>query len=129
MPIGVPITVASSDMSRLPKMALARPPALPGGGVVWVNMVRLRAGNPWANRVHSIHTSQNRPNSTASMDMPRVMKLTMRRRRYSAALSMDVLGQRALALGELVQQDFRQGQHHEGDQEQNQPEFYQRGGV
>src|ERR1035437_5169443 len=107
MPIGVPIRVASSDMSRLPKMALARPPVLPGGGVVWVNMERLMALSPCAIRVHTNHTSQNRPSSTASMDMPRLMKLTMRRRLYSAAVSIDVLGQRSLALGELVQHYFR----------------------
>src|SRR5450756_1659352 len=106
MPIGVPIRVASSDISRLPKMALARPPVLPGGGVVWVNMVSLRACNPWSNRVHSIHTSQNRPNSTASMDMLRLTKLTIRRRRYSAAVPIGPLGQCSLALGELEQQDL-----------------------
>ncbi len=33
MPIGVPIRVATTVMTTLPKIALASPPALPGGGV------------------------------------------------------------------------------------------------
>ena len=33
-------------MTTLPKIALASPPALPGGGVDWVNTARLRPPMP-----------------------------------------------------------------------------------
>ncbi len=42
MPIGVPISAAIMVMTKLPAMALSRPPSLPGGGVIWVNMAMLR---------------------------------------------------------------------------------------
>src|SRR5215813_5376206 len=37
MPVGVPIKVAINVITTLPKMAFNSPPALPGGGVIWLN--------------------------------------------------------------------------------------------
>ncbi|MNV95478.1 hypothetical protein D3C71_1903750 [compost metagenome] len=66
MPMGVPISVASVTMVSEPKMALARPPASLGGGVISVNSIRLRPPRPWRIVSHRIQTSQNRPKAMAA---------------------------------------------------------------
>ena len=68
MPIGAPIRIASSDIIRLPKNALSRPPSEPGGGVICVNSARFIAATPLTNAVSRIQTSQNRPNTVAASD-------------------------------------------------------------
>ena len=80
MPIGVPIRVASVAIITLPTMALSRPPVLPGGGVIWVNMAMPMPPRPFWNRVNRIQTSQNRPKAMASTETVRLKALMMRRR-------------------------------------------------
>ena len=46
MPIGVLMNVATPTMTTLPKIALASPPAEPGGGVICVNSVGDSAAKP-----------------------------------------------------------------------------------
>ena len=67
-PIGVPIAIAIRLMITLPKNALSRPPASPGGGVISVNRAMLSELMPLLRVVHRIQTSQNRPNIAASTD-------------------------------------------------------------
>ena len=55
---------ATAAISRLPTMALSKPPSLPGGGVIWAEQRRAEcAASPLSNSVNSIQPSQNRPNS------------------------------------------------------------------
>ena len=50
MPIGVPITTAITVMIKLPTIGLSRPPAEPGGGVIWVKTARSRPLKPFHSR-------------------------------------------------------------------------------
>ena len=60
--------VAIAVIARLPKIALSRPPVLPGGGVVWVNRVGLSAPMPLISSVASTKTRNSRPNAVAASD-------------------------------------------------------------
>ncbi|MNL15572.1 hypothetical protein D3C87_1365650 [compost metagenome] len=69
MPSGVPNSVATPTITKLPKMALARPPpAVLGAGVIWVNRSSDRPPTPSEMVVQRIHASQNRPKSMAASD-------------------------------------------------------------
>ena len=59
MPIGVPMTTPMTVRMRLPTMALARPPALPGGGVLAVNTSSDRPENPFHSSVARMTTSHD----------------------------------------------------------------------
>ena len=62
------MSVARPTISRLPAIALARPPAVPGGGVISVNSVSESAPTPALITVSRIQPSQNKPNNMADMD-------------------------------------------------------------
>ena len=81
MPTGVPISVATVAIIRLPAMALSNPPSLPGGGVFCVNNDGARALKPSWNSVINIQVSQNNPNASARPDINSSTALTTRRRR------------------------------------------------
>jgi len=79
MPVGVPIRVAIRVITTLPKIAFNNPPALPGGGVIWLNNAGVIAANPFQSRVHSTRTSHIKPNAVAATD--RLMTTLLARRR------------------------------------------------
>src|SRR5207248_132268 len=66
IPVGVPISVASPVIATVPKIALSRPPLLPGGGVIWLNRLGPIAAMPLASKVHNTNASHNRPKPAAS---------------------------------------------------------------
>ena len=132
MPTGVPISVASSDIThaaedRVGQAAVAARRRRHLGE----QRQRRAPANPCANSVHRIHTSQNRPNSTSSQrqhqtddidDAPAAIEDCVR--------PCDRLGSCALAPWRAGSSSIlRQRQHDERDQEQDQSEFDQRGGV
>ena len=80
MPIGVPISTASAVSIRLPMMALSRPPAEPGGGVISVNTASESPLKPSYSSTPRISTSQPRPNAVAASDSTMVMEFLRRRR-------------------------------------------------
>ena len=80
MPVGVPASVAIAVIRTLPKIALRRPPLLPGGGVIWVNKAGPSAPMPFVSRVHSTRTSHNRPSAVAAVDSAMTTPFTTRRR-------------------------------------------------
>ena len=80
MPIGVATSVATPTMSTLPTIALARPPAEPGGGVVCMNIVGPSAPIPLPNRTTRIHSRKAKPNAMVVIDMNRLNRFTRRRR-------------------------------------------------
>src|ERR1700742_3959727 len=125
-PIGVPIRIAISDMIALPKKALSRPPSEPGGGVISVNNAGLIALMPLISAVHKIQTSQNNPKIVAATASVSAIAFLMRRRVYNASIvAMSV----ALLPGQAHQHPFRDGEHDEGDDEQQEAERDQRGAV
>ena len=60
MPKGVPISVATTVMTTLPKIALASPPALPGGGVDLANVPEARDEDA------AVHTGNQRFDGVAA---------------------------------------------------------------
>src|SRR5271169_6025394 len=82
MPVGVPIRVAIRVITTLPKIAFNSPPALPGGGVIWLNSAGVIAAIPFSSRVHSTRTSHNSPKAVAMTDKAMTKPLTIRRRAY-----------------------------------------------
>ena len=50
IPVGVPITVAITVITRLPKIAFNNPPLLPGGGVICANNAGVIAAIPLLTR-------------------------------------------------------------------------------
>src|SRR3546814_2237052 len=83
MPTGVPISVAIKVCTRLPNIALSRPPALPGGGVICVNTANETPAAPFRNSVARIHTSAIMPAAAAPQDSIIASRLRRRRRAYS----------------------------------------------
>ena len=61
-------------------MALARPPALPGGGVFSVNTVSDRPAKPFQSSVPRMMTSQVAPNAVAAHESTMMIELRRRRR-------------------------------------------------
>src|SRR6266704_4261693 len=122
-PTGVPISVARETSIRLPTMALSNPPSPPGGGVISVNSRNDRPARPRSRVVQSIHTSQNRPKPMASSDMPSARRLTSLRRSCRLIASPPFIPR------QTQQQQLRQAQHDEGNEEQDQTEYDQRGRV
>ena len=61
-------------------MALARPPALPGGGVFSVKTASERPEKPFHRSVARITTSQVAPKTVAATDRAMVIALLRRRR-------------------------------------------------
>ena len=82
--MGVPINVAIATISSEPKMALAKPPASLGGGVISVSSASPKPPTPKRTVSHKIHTSQNRPNAIAASDSASAMRLVRLRRVYIA---------------------------------------------
>ena len=80
MPIGVPITTASTVRIRLPMIGLSRPPAAPGGGVISVKTRSESPLKPSQSSTPSTSTSQPRPKTVAPNDKPFMMMLRRRRR-------------------------------------------------
>ena len=80
MPVGVPIRVAITVITRLPKIAFNRPPLLPGGGVIWVNSAGLSAEKPSYSRVPNTSTRNISPKTVAAIDRPNISELVKRRR-------------------------------------------------
>ena len=79
MPIGVPISTASTVRIRLPTIGLSSPPAAPGGGVISVNTLSESPLSPSHSNSPRISTSQPRPNAVAAND--RTIAMPLRRRR------------------------------------------------
>ena len=67
MPIGVPTPTPITVMIRLPTMALSKPPAEPGGGVILVKTLSDRPPTPFQNSVTRMSTSQTRPKAVAAV--------------------------------------------------------------
>src|SRR3546814_10148046 len=80
MPIGVPIKTPITVISRLPTMALRRPPAAPGGGVISVKTSSDRPPKPSYSRVPRISTSTKIPTAAAKIDRATTARLRRRRR-------------------------------------------------
>ncbi len=80
MPVGVPTRVAMKVMTRLPAIALSRPPLLPGGGVICANSAGVMALTPLTSSVPNTITSQSRPKAVASIESPMISQLLRRRR-------------------------------------------------
>ena len=69
MPMGVANSTVAPTISRLPTMALRRPPpSEPGAGVSWVNMFRSSAARPLDSSTYRIHSSTARPSTMEPMD-------------------------------------------------------------
>ena len=82
MPIGVPSNTAPKLITTLPKMALARPPGVPGGGVDSLNRCGPSVATPLASSSHRMKVSQIRPNTAALSDSTMKVVLARRRRKY-----------------------------------------------
>src|SRR5271166_1812028 len=123
IPVGVPIKVATKVITTLPKIAFSSPPALPGGGVIWLNSAGVIAANPFHSRVHRTRTSHNRPKAVATTDRLMTVPLAMRRRAYRFIYSASRL------FLQLQQQQLGDGQHDKGDGEKDQTQRDQRGQV
>ncbi|OIQ64941.1 hypothetical protein GALL_535070 [mine drainage metagenome] len=67
MPTGAAIAIPISVIMTEPKIALARPPFDPGGGVIWVKIATLIAPRPFHNSVPRIAASQNSPKMAAAV--------------------------------------------------------------
>jgi hypothetical protein len=80
IPIGAPMKTPKTVSIRLPTMALARPPALPGGGVISVKMASDRPPTPFQRSVAKTITSHAAPKAVAATDRPMVTALVRRRR-------------------------------------------------
>src|ERR1700733_11021960 len=107
--------MARADITALPKKALSNPPSEPGGGVISVNRAGFMAAMPLTRAVHRIHTSQNKPNIVAANASDRATTFFSRRRAYRRSISaMSV----ALPFRQPHQHPFRDGEHDEGDHEQ-----------
>ena len=65
MPRGAPISTPMTVITTLPKMALSRPPSLPGGGVISVNTAPDRPPMPFHSRLARISRSAPRPSAAA----------------------------------------------------------------
>ena len=81
IPIGVATSVATPTISALPTIALARPPADPGGGVVDRNSDGEMAPTPLAKSTTRIQIRNVMPNAIAASDMNRLNRFTRSRRR------------------------------------------------
>ena len=67
-PIGVLIKVQLPTINKLPVMAFNKPPpAVPGAGVLEVNIAKLTDENPLINKTLSIHNKKNIPILIATM--------------------------------------------------------------
>src|SRR5580658_10456468 len=131
MPMGVPISVPTTVIASEPAMAFTSPPALPGGGVIWVNSAGVQAEAPSHSRSDRIAASTNRPMPVATVDRPSTIRLRPRRLRYRAASNSAA---RLMASGpgpqlQPDQHEFGGRQHQEGDQEQHEAESDQGGLV
>jgi hypothetical protein len=67
-------------------IALSKPPAWPGGGVLSVNKVSDQALPPFNTRTAKIQTNQNRPNTNAAIDKDNMTVFRMLRRLYTQLL-------------------------------------------
>ena len=81
MPIGVAMSVATPTIITLPTMALARPPAEPGGGVVCRNSDGAIAPMPFAKSTTRIQIRNTMPNAIVASDISRLNRFTISRRR------------------------------------------------
>ena len=68
-------------------MALARPPASLGGGVICVRVAQVRPATPSRTVSQRIHTSQKTPNAMATSDSESATWLTRLRRAYMRSRS------------------------------------------
>src|SRR6516164_6211512 len=109
MPVGVPIRVAIKVITTLPKIAFNNPPALPGGGVIWLNKAGVIAATPFSSRVHSTRTSHNKPNAVAATDKVMTAPLAIRRRAYMS------MGSASRPLLQSQQHQFCDREHDKGD--------------
>src|SRR5215813_9365250 len=128
MPIGVPMTTASTVMIRLPAMAFNRPPAEPGGGVISVNTYSDSPPKPSYSSTDRISTSQPRPNRVAASARLLAMAFC-RRRRPRRGLSWAMAMALSDPLLDAQQHVARDREHDEGDDEQDEAEGDQRRGV
>jgi len=81
IPIGVPAITAMTLIRMLPPMALARPPLLPGGGVISVKSVGDRAEMPSTSSPPRMNVSHIKPNRAAPMESTTNTRLARRRRK------------------------------------------------
>src|SRR5271165_1788823 len=123
MPVGVPIKVATRVITTLPKIAFNSPPALPGGGVIWLNSAGVIAATPFHSRVHRTRTSHKRPKPVAATDSVMTRPLAKRRRAYRFMCSASRL------FLQLQQHDLGDCKHDEGYNEQYQTQRDKRGQV
>src|SRR5215468_3578868 len=86
MPIGVLMNVAVSTITTLPKIALASPPADPGGGVLSRKSFGDNAATPFANKTQRIHNRNAIPKAIVASDINRLNRLTRSLRRYSGVM-------------------------------------------
>src|SRR6202008_582517 len=122
-PIGVPTAIASAVSIRLPTMGFSKPPAAPGGGVISVNTRSDRPLNPSHSNVPRIQASALNPTNVAPNDSVRTIALARRRALYILSMALPDFPLDA------QQHVARNGEHDEGDEEQNEPERDQRRGV
>src|SRR6266478_3196368 len=115
IPVGVPIRVAIRVITTLPKSAFSSPPALPGGGVIWVNSAGVIAAIPFSSRVHRTRTSHKRPKAVAATDRVMTMPLVIRRRAYMP------MGSTSRPFLQLEQHHLGDRQYYEGNNEKDQP--------
>ena len=117
-----------TDIIRLPTMALAGRPSLPGGGVISVNTPRSMPAMPLPTSVHRIETRKTRPNSgaaSARADDHGDVAAASGRRRVASGLAWGLMSP---ALRSSAQQHVAgERQHDEGDDEQH--EAQQRAGA
>src|SRR4051812_26095045 len=105
-------------------MALRMPPALPGGGVFWVNNATDIPAMPLLISVHRIAPRKNKPTAVASPERPRATALvTLRIKRRFIHLPPSYRRERAPI--ESQQHEAGGSDDHEGDQEQQRAERYQ----
>ena len=79
-PMGVDTSTVKPTISRLPTMALAKPPpSEPGAGVDCVNMFQSKAAKPLDSSTLRIQSSTNRPSAMAPSERVRPMALERRR--------------------------------------------------
>src|SRR6185295_15425232 len=126
MPIGVPSSMASPTMMKLPAIAFSRPPSPPGGGVILVKSAGDRPPRPRRSTSNNIQASQNTPNAMAASDRPRAMRLVHLRRAKS---SMESAYRRPFVHLQLGEQPLGKREHQERDEEENEPQLHERGGV
>src|SRR5262245_36565020 len=118
------MSTARTVRIRLPTMGLSSPPSAPGGGVISVKTASESPLNPSHKSTARITISQPSPSSVAASD--RLSMMPLRRRRAASRLLFMASSDPAFDAQQHVARDR---EHDEGNDEKDQAQRDQRGGI